>query len=608
MSEILVLRALLFAGECFAASLLLPVLAFAAAALLRRQAALRHLVFTTMFGVLALLPLVALVLPPRRIVEHVVAPAAMPVMAAQVTVAPPPPSLRDLLTADNIVLLLLALWLAGFAWQMLRLVVGGLGLVRLRRASTDFSAQIATGCAVRLSRREVGPSTFGIVRPVVLLPRSAQSWPPARLEAVLRHEAAHVARRDALSQFIARLVCTVFWPNPLLWLAARSQRRAAEIAADDAVLAAGLAPSAYAAELVSLAAERQGVAPGIAMAGPPLAERVRSVLSDNSLRKGVSKMDMAKTLCFGLAATLLLGAARFDLAVAEDVAPPAPRAENNIGLTVGADRNVELKAGEAQVAQMKAKADAVVAKAKAKAAAETDPAKRAQYAIEAERVAAEAARTKAEADQVLVRARQRLEAMEPRLAEMRQKMAEDRARLSNVEREAYARAEDARREAYARLEDARREGNAESLNREERRLAEAIGPKGEPQSSAAQSADSTISVNGRTITTRRGTQPNSDSNSNTNNGLTLTTPSRVRGAPNTLTLVGPRDDAAQMFMQQERDGVRINLEINPGADAMNRPEVRSAIDAAMADASRKISAAIAEARAKAGLPPAPAPR
>jgi len=215
MSGLLILRALLFAGECFAASALLPLLAFAVTALLRRRAALRHLVWTTMFGVLAVLPVVALLLPARRIVEHVAAPVAdtMPVIVAAPVMAAPPPSL---LTWENGVTLLVVLWLAGLAWQALRLGVGSIGLMRLRRTSAPFASEIATGCAVRLGAGEQGPSTFGIFRPVILLPRSALRWPTARLDAVLRHEAAHVARRDTLSQCIARLVCAVWWLNPLL--------------------------------------------------------------------------------------------------------------------------------------------------------------------------------------------------------------------------------------------------------------------------------------------------------------------------------------------------------------------------------------------------------
>jgi beta-lactamase regulating signal transducer with metallopeptidase domain len=214
MSGLLMLRALLFAGECFLASLLLPLLAFAVTALLRRRAALRHLVWTTMFGVLAVLPFVALLLPPRRIVEHVAAPVAAALPVAAPVMAVPPPSL---FTLENGVLLLVALWLAGLCWQLARLGLGTFGLMRLRHASAAFASEIETGCAVRLAAGEDGPSTFGILRPLILLPRSARAWPVARMEAVLRHEAAHVARRDVASQFLARLVCALYWLNPLLW-------------------------------------------------------------------------------------------------------------------------------------------------------------------------------------------------------------------------------------------------------------------------------------------------------------------------------------------------------------------------------------------------------
>ncbi len=406
MSGLLVLRALLFAGECFLASLLLPLLGLAITAPLRR-AALRHLVWATMFGVLAVLPLVALLLPPRLIVEHVAAaPVAAPLDAAPVVATAPP----ALFTPENIVLLLVALWLAGLCWQALRLGVGGLGLARLRRQSAAFASETMTRCAVRLARGEDGPSTFGILRPIVLLPRSAESWPAARLEAVLRHEAAHVARRDAASQLLARLVCGLYWFNPLLWLALRRLRRDAEIAADDDVLAGGMTPSAYAAELVSLAAERQGVAPGVAMAGPPLAERVQAVLENNSSRKGVTGMDMAKTVTLGLAATLLLGAARFDLAVAQDTPAPAPftprvvNADNNVELDVAKTLDVQRNVG-VKVDAVKARADDVARMARARAEAEADKAKRNQYRSQAAQVAGQAAKVKEDADRIAADAR-----------------------------------------------------------------------------------------------------------------------------------------------------------------------------------------------------------
>ena len=101
MSDLLPLRALLFAGECLLASAALPLLGFAITAFMRR-AALRHLTWTTLFGALAVLPFVALALPARRIVEHVAAPAIdpLPVAAPAMTTAalaamPAPPSVCE---------------------------------------------------------------------------------------------------------------------------------------------------------------------------------------------------------------------------------------------------------------------------------------------------------------------------------------------------------------------------------------------------------------------------------------------------------------------------------------------------------------------------------
>ena len=42
------------------------------------------------------------------------------------------------------------------------------------------------------------PSTWGILRPAILLPRDASNWPPERLRHVLWHEMAHILRRDTL--------------------------------------------------------------------------------------------------------------------------------------------------------------------------------------------------------------------------------------------------------------------------------------------------------------------------------------------------------------------------------------------------------------------------
>jgi hypothetical protein len=150
-----------------------------------------------------------------------------------------------------------------------------------------------------------------------LLPRNAVFWPRARLEAVLLHEMAHIRRHDSLAQMLSHFVCALYWPNPLVWLGARDMRREAEMAADDAVLTAGVRPSAYARELLQLASEFLAAGPSTAlpMAAPSALEaRVKSVLAPTQQRSGVTKMDVLKISCAALLASSALVLARPSLA------------------------------------------------------------------------------------------------------------------------------------------------------------------------------------------------------------------------------------------------------------------------------------------------------
>jgi beta-lactamase regulating signal transducer with metallopeptidase domain len=358
MSPLFAARALLFAGECFAASALLLAVAWTASLFLR-QAATRHLMWLTAFGVSLMLPLAALIVPPQIAIQHretasaprpaavvpgvVPATAGMPVRTLPaaaprfIPAAPAPRWTWPQISTQTITRALFAGWLLGVFRAMARLAAGALGLETLKRrsrphalASEDLPRLDAgpRACELRLSEGEDGPLTWGIVRPVVLLPRAATAWPRERLQAVLLHELAHVRRRDSLSQLLALVACALYWPNPLIWLGARALRREAEIAADDTVLMLGMRPSDYAGALLRVASEAHGHAvsmAGVAMASSSSLEaRVESVLKPNQSRKGVTAMDVWKTASLGLALTAVLAVARPGLV--EAASDPAPAA------------------------------------------------------------------------------------------------------------------------------------------------------------------------------------------------------------------------------------------------------------------------------------------
>jgi len=261
MNTFLAMRVVLFSGELLAASSLILALAWLAS--FRDSASRRHLVWVGAFGALVLLPVLAVIVP-GSIVFSLPAPTVVPValdMSAIAISAPAPQTfhfgLEDAATA------LIVFWLVGIVLFALRSLIAAFVLRAMRRDSTNNPfdpselPELASGRAydLRVSHAERGPVTWGIFRPVILLPNKALFWPGERLHAVLRHELAHIHRRDSLAQMLSLVACALYWPNPLVWLGARALRREAEMAADDAVIVSGMTPSDYAGELLQVAVE-----------------------------------------------------------------------------------------------------------------------------------------------------------------------------------------------------------------------------------------------------------------------------------------------------------------------------------------------------------------
>ncbi|MGN6515989.1 MAG: M56 family metallopeptidase [Rhizomicrobium sp.] len=355
MSELLSRNVLLFAGEMFILSAIILALAWEASHLFRNRAALRHLVWLGAFASLIVLPVLAAVLPSHvhftlaspSLSQPVVqmqdigvapaaamsAPDALPSMPA--ATAPQAPAFK--LDVGLLARLTALLWLTGVGGIALR---GGFALLGLRalkrrsRAHVFDKIDLPEGrYDIRIAREpnNFGPVTWGILRPVVLLPFQAQFWSRERLHAVLMHEVAHIRRRDSLSQLLSMLVCALYWPNPLVWAAARSLRAEAEMAADDSVLASGVRASAYAGELLQLASEYRSREPALAgmplfMAGSALEARLKSVLASTPQRSGVTKMDVLKIGGVAIAAAAVLTFARPTFAQEETSTPPAPAA------------------------------------------------------------------------------------------------------------------------------------------------------------------------------------------------------------------------------------------------------------------------------------------
>ena len=214
----------------------------------------------------------------------------------------------------------LALYAGGFLLVAARFVAGAVRtsrMVRLARpavyaqAVTDEVRRtlgIRQGVGTLESSGAAVPMTWGMPRPVVLLPEAARHWPAERRHAVVLHELIHVRRHDLLAQFAAQSACCLYWFHPLVWLAARELRKERERACDDAVLGGGVAAPDYAGHLLELArvlVERRSLADAPAMAETgDLEEGVRALLDGGRDRTPLSRR-LAATVA-ALACALVL--------------------------------------------------------------------------------------------------------------------------------------------------------------------------------------------------------------------------------------------------------------------------------------------------------------
>lgn len=130
-----------------------------------------------------------------------------------------------------------------------------------------------------------GPAVVGVLRPVLLLPAEALAAPVAHRHAILRHELAHVARRDVLATRLAMVARAIHWYNPLVWWAVARLDLAAECACDDAVIRGGLSPRAY-ARILAAATRGRATSPALVGAGfgtAPIVKRVEALATRRSV-------------------------------------------------------------------------------------------------------------------------------------------------------------------------------------------------------------------------------------------------------------------------------------------------------------------------------------
>ncbi len=142
-------------------------------------------------------------------------------------------SKNDALSAKDI---LLAVWLTGAAAVLGYALFSNLTFwLRLKNSrkllyeNTSMPIYIAEGIST--------PCLFGVFRPGIYLNEFA-AGDRQRAEFIINHEYTHYAHRDHIWALVRVLCVSIYWFNPLVWLAASLSRQDSELACDSAVVKA----------------------------------------------------------------------------------------------------------------------------------------------------------------------------------------------------------------------------------------------------------------------------------------------------------------------------------------------------------------------------------
>ena len=188
------------------------------------------------------------------------------------------------------------LWLVVATAMIGRIAIGYWQMIRLKRSGKWGGKNLQTqfeqckrrwigsvDIGLRVSDTVASPAVLGIFRQIVLIPQHLIPQLSAHdLEQILKHEIAHVQRKDALGILVQRLVEVFLWCNPGIWWLSRQLSLTREMACDDYAAHYGHNTRDYAlclTRLTEMIGKARPIGLGIINRHPSLVKRFEYLLS-----------------------------------------------------------------------------------------------------------------------------------------------------------------------------------------------------------------------------------------------------------------------------------------------------------------------------------------
>ena len=141
--------------------------------------------------------------------------------------------------------------------------------------------QISRPLAVRSSDLISSPLTYGILHPVILLPKKLDRNDQVALKYVLTHEYVHIRRFDAITKILFAAVLCIHWFNPFVWVMYVLANRDIELSCDAWVIRmmGEKKRSSYALMLIKMEERRNGMSALCSHFGKnAISERIEAIM------------------------------------------------------------------------------------------------------------------------------------------------------------------------------------------------------------------------------------------------------------------------------------------------------------------------------------------
>ena len=135
--------------------------------------------------------------------------------------------------------------------------------------------------SIRQTETIAAPLSYGVIRPVILMPKNTEWKNIYQLRYVLEHEYVHIRRLDMLTKLIMIAAVCIHWFNPLVWVMYILFNRDLELSCDETVVRRFRMDikSVYATALISMEEKKSGLTPLCnSFSKNAIEERIRAIM------------------------------------------------------------------------------------------------------------------------------------------------------------------------------------------------------------------------------------------------------------------------------------------------------------------------------------------